>query len=69
MQVRSVFVRLGAVGAVVATATSAAHATLPASLATAIEAYQTDATTALGLIMGAGVVIWGLIKLKSKLGW
>lgn len=46
-----------------------AHAALPLGLSTAIEAYQTDATTALGLIMGAGVVVWGLIKLKSKLGW
>jgi hypothetical protein len=53
----------------VATFTGAAHATLPLGLSTAIEAYQTDATTALGLIMGAGVVVWGLIKLKSKLGW
>lgn len=61
--------RVAAVAAVVGTVTASAHATLPASLATAIEAYQTDASTALGLIMGAGVVIWGLIKLKSKLGW
>lgn len=48
---------------------TSAHAALPLGLSTAIEAYQTDATTALGLIMGAGVVVWGLIKLKSKLGW
>lgn len=66
---RNSLVKLGSIGALVATATAEANATLPASLATAIEAYQTDATTALGLIMGAGVVIWGLIKLKSKLGW
>ena len=46
-----------------------ASAAIPAGLATAIEAYQADATTALGLMMGAGVVIWGLMKLKSKLGW
>ena len=50
-------------------AVGSAHAALPLGLSTAIEAYQTDATTALGLIMGAGVVVWGLIKLKSKLGW
>lgn len=59
---------LAAVAAVTGAASSA-HAALPLGLATAIEAYQTDATTALGLIMGAGVVVWGLIKLKSKLGW
>ena len=69
MKVRNIALKYGSVGALVATVTAKANATLPASLATAIEAYQTDATTALGLIMGAGVVIWGLIKLKSKLGW
>jgi hypothetical protein len=61
--------KVAAVAAFALAATSAAHATLPLGLSTAIEAYQTDATTALGLIMGAGVVVWGLIKLKSKLGW
>lgn len=59
---------LAAVASVAGIAGSA-HAALPLGLSTAIEAYQTDATTALGLIMGAGVVVWGLIKLKSKLGW
>ena len=59
---------LGAVASIAGVASSA-HAALPLGLSTAIEAYQTDATTALGLIMGAGVVVWGLIKLKSKLGW
>jgi hypothetical protein len=58
-----------AVGSAVLAAAGAANAALPLGLSTAIEAYQTDATTALGLIMGAGVVVWGLIKLKSKLGW
>ena len=47
----------------------AAHAALPASVSTAITDYQADATTAIGLIMAAGVVIWGLMKLASKLGW
>ena len=55
--------------AFLATTAGAAHAELPASVSTAITAYQTDATTAIGLIMAAGVIIWGLMKLASKLGW
>lgn len=65
---RSKFSRYATVAAMGALAAKA-NAALPLGLSTAIEAYQTDATTALGLIMGAGVVVWGLIKLKSKLGW
>lgn len=61
--------RLLAVPAFVLATTGAAHAELPAGVSTAITAYQTDATTAIGLIMAAGVVIWGLMKLASKLGW
>lgn len=63
------YFKMSAVGAAVATMAGQASATLPLGLADAITAYQTDATTALGLIMGAGVIVWGLIKLKAKLGW
>lgn len=59
----------GTVGACALVFAGQAHAELPAAVATAIDAYKTDATTAVGLIMGAGVVIWGLMKLASKLGW
>ena len=45
------------------------HAALDAGVSTAITAYQTDATAAIGLITAAGVVIWGLLKLASKMGW
>lgn len=61
--------RVGSALAFLAATAGAAHAELPANVSTAITAYQTDATTAIGLIMGAGVVIWGLFKLASKLGW
>ncbi len=47
----------------------AAHAELPAGVSTAVSAYQTDALAAIGLVMAAGVAIWGLRKLASKLGW
>ena len=51
------------------TAGTAAHAELPAAVSTAITAYQTDALAAIALVMAAGVTIWGLMKLASKLGW
>ena len=61
--------RLALIPAFVLATSTAAHAALPAAVETAITDYQTDATTAIGLIMAAGVVIWGLMKLASKLGW
>lgn len=48
---------------------TAAHAALPPAAEAAIGEYQTDALAALGLVMAAGVAIWGLMKLMSKLGW
>lgn len=61
--------RLAVVPAFILATAGAAHAELPAAVGTSITAYQTDATTAIGLIMAAGVAIWGLLKLASKLGW
>lgn len=61
--------RLVAVPAFVLATGGAAHAALPEGVSTAITTYQTDAVAAIGLIMGAGVIIWGLMKLASKLGW
>lgn len=48
---------------------SAAHAALPEGASTAITEYKDDAIMAIGLVMAAGVAIWGLRKLASKLGW
>lgn len=48
---------------------SQAHAALPAAVETEVEAYKDDALAAIGLIMAAGVAIWGLKKLGRKLGW
>jgi len=58
-----------AVPALVLGFVASAHAELPKATSEAVTTYQTDATTAIGLIMGAGVVIWGLMKLGRKLGW
>lgn len=59
------------VAAVVAitTAAGSAMAELPAAVSTEIATYKEDALMALGLILAAGVAIWGLKKLGSKLGW
>lgn len=46
-----------------------ARAALPEEVSTAITAYSTDALAAIGLVMAAGVAIWGLRKLASKMGW
>lgn len=61
--------RIAAIPAFVLATTGAAHAALPTEVSTAITGYQTDATTAIGLVMAAGVTIWGLMKLASKMGW
>ena len=66
---KKIALRLAAIPAFVIATSGAANAALDPAVATAITAYQTDATTAIGLIMAAGVVIWGLNKLAGKLGW
>ena len=66
---KKIVLRLAAIPAFVVATSGAANAALDPAVATAITAYQTDATTAIGLVMAAGVVIWGLMKLASKLGW
>lgn len=60
---------ISAVGAGAMGLIGSAHAALPEGVETAITTYQTDALAAIGLVMAAGVAIWGLNKLASKLGW
>ncbi len=66
---KSLVLRLAAIPCFVLATAGAAHAELPAAVSTAITAYQTDALAAIALVMAAGVTIWGLMKLASKLGW
>ncbi len=61
--------RLVSIPAVVLASAGAAHAALPEGVATAITAAQTDMLSAVGLVIGAMVAVWGLLKLASKLGW
>jgi hypothetical protein len=46
-----------------------AHAELPTEVSAAVTEYKTDALAAIGLVLAAGVAIWGLKKLGSKMGW
>lgn len=66
---KNLTLRLAAIPAFVLATSSSAHAALPTGVSDAVTAYQTDATTAIGLMMAAGVVVWGLLVLKRKLGW
>lgn len=66
---KALFRRLAVVQAAALGAAGAAHAALPTEVSTAIATYQTDALSAIGLVMAAGVTIWGLMKLASKMGW
>ena len=60
---------LAAIPAVVLASAGAAHAALPDGVNAAISAAQTDMLAAIGLVIGAMVAVWGLLKLASKLGW
>lgn len=61
--------RLAAITAFVLAIAGEANAALPSGVDTAITAAQTDMLTAIGLVIGAMVAVWGLLKLASKLGW
>ncbi len=47
----------------------AAHAALPEAAKTEMDNYKTDGLAAVGLIMAAGLSIWALKKLATKVGW
>lgn len=46
-----------------------AMAALPAGAEAAITGYQTDTVAAIGLVIAAGIAIYGLKKLGAKMGW
>lgn len=62
-------IRLSAIPAFVLASAGAAHAALPTGVDAAITSAQTDMLAAIGLVIGAMVAVWGLLKLASKLGW
>ncbi len=69
MTFRNIRARLALVPGAALGAMASAHAALPAGVETAITDYKADAGTAIGFVIGAGVVIWGLRKLGQKMGW
>jgi hypothetical protein len=59
--------RLAIAGGLSAVAASS-QAALPTGFASAVEQYGTDVVAAIGLMIAAGVLVWGTKKLGSKLG-
>lgn len=66
---KAIKARLAAIPAVVLTAIGTAHAELPPIVATSMDEAKADMLAAVGLVIGAMVAVWGLLKLASKLGW
>ncbi|MDH0496300.1 major capsid protein [Comamonas aquatica] len=66
---KAIQARLAAIPAFVLATVGTAHAALPAGVSDAIDSAQTDMLAAIGLVIGAMVAVWGLLKLASKLGW
>ena len=52
-----------------ATFAASAHAELPAGVETAITTAGSDFVNAVGMVMGAMVAGWGLMKVGRKFGW
>lgn len=48
---------------------STVQAAVPAAVTSAIGDAQADLTTAIGAVIAAMVVVWGLRKLGQKMGW
>lgn len=63
------FKRYGAALGLSGLAVSSAMAALPTGAEAAITGYQTDVLAAIGLVIAAGIAIYGLKKLGSKMGW
>ena len=61
--------RLLAAQAVALLAAGNAAAAVPAAATAAIAEAGTDMTTAVGAVIAAMVVVWGLRKLGQKMGW
>lgn len=66
---KAIKARLAAIPAFVLATVGTAHAALPTGITDAIDESKTDMTTAIGLVIGAMVVVWGLLRLASKLNW
>ncbi len=66
---KAIKARLAAIPAVFLATAATVHAALPPAVEGKVEEAGTDMTTAVGLVIGVMVAVWGLLKLASKLGW
>lgn len=66
---KALALRLSAIPAFVLATSGAAHAALPAGVTDAIEAAGEDMVSAIGAVIAAFIVFWGLHKLAKKMGW
>lgn len=66
---KNVALKLAAIPAFVMATAGTAMAALPTEVETAVESAKTDMLSAVGLVIGAMVAVWGLLRLASKLGW
>lgn len=66
---KQIALKLAAIPAFVMATAGTAMAALPTEVETAIDSAKTDMLSAIGLVIGAMVAVWGLLRLASKLGW
>lgn len=66
---KALFARLAVVQGAALAAAGAAHAAVPAAATAAITEAGDDMKTAIGAVIAAMVVVWGLRKLGQKMGW
>jgi len=69
MNAKNLKARLAAVPVVLAATAGSAFAALPAEVKTETDAYKADTLEAIGMIIAAGIAVWALKKLGSKMGW
>ena len=62
-------IALATISAIAVTATTSVYAALPANIATDVAEAKVDMLSAIGMVIGAMVAVWGLKKLAQKLGW
>ena len=63
------FVRAPALVSALVGAAASAHAALPAGAEAAITTMGTDVVSAIGMVIAAGIAIYAVRKLGSKMGW
>jgi hypothetical protein len=68
-EMKSLTLVRGGFVASLATVGASAMAAIPTGAAEAISAYETDVVAVMGLLIAAGIAIFAVKKLGSKMGW